>query len=215
MGRGRLLSGPQVSHRLSQRMDVLGRSAAAAADDARTESDGIAAKLREIFGRGTRINDTIAHALRESRVGHGGKRPPGAGQFLENGKNRLGTERAVGADGLHVFVREVRRDFPRAEAAERDAVFGKGHLRDDRQCGKRPDRVHGGQQDVEVGEGLEQEEIDAALFERQGLLAVHFADLIGGKIANLRGEGYRAHRTAISTSRAAASRASRATFTPR
>ena len=58
--------------------NVIGRGAAASADDARAKLGGLLGKKREIFGRRSRIDDAVADSLREAGVGHGRKRKRGA-----------------------------------------------------------------------------------------------------------------------------------------
>ena len=105
-------------HGLRHRADVLGRGAAATAQDARAEGRGFAGEEREIFGRRARIDDAVAHALGKSGVGHAlTRRSPMLAEAPRIGSSDLWAQRAVRADDLNVFVRQLRGGFGRTQVA--------------------------------------------------------------------------------------------------
>ncbi len=132
----------QRFHGFGHRANVRGRGAAAAAENANTERGRFASELRKIFRRGFRVNDAVAFALGESRVGHAADANViDAGKLAKNRKQRLRTQRAVRADDLHVFRFELRGRIGRAQIAVRSSLFGVRELRDDRQTRERTNRV--------------------------------------------------------------------------
>ena len=172
-----------------------GRRAAAAAENAHAEGGGFAREQRKIFRRRFRINDAVAFALGESGVGHAADaHVVDAGKFAaESASSDLRTERAVRADDLDVFIFELRGGIGRAQIAEGGAFFGVSELRDDRQTGKRANGVDGDEQLFDVGERFENEEIDAALFERERLLVENFQNFFRLGMARLHADAQRAH----------------------
>ncbi len=78
---------------------------------------------------------------------------------------------------------ELRREPLGRRAVERVAVLLGRHLRDDRQVGQRPHGVDRRADLVQVAEGLEDEEIDAALEQRLRLLAEVLARLVDAGLA--------------------------------
>ena len=129
-------------------MNVFGRRAAAAADDARAHGGCFSRKKREIFGRRSRIDDAIADALGKSGVGHSRNGTPGRGQTFENRQQRLRAERAIRADHLNILLRQARRCFRWADATEGVAFFGKRKLGHDRQRREGANRIDRRQQHI-------------------------------------------------------------------
>ena len=203
---------------LNHGANMFRRGAAASAQNSRAQDDGFARKQIEIFRRGFRIDHAIAGALRKSHVGHGAhrKRAGHRGEFLQNAQMVLRAHGAVRADHLHAALVQNRPGIFRPRAAEGAALFGVGHLGDDGQLRKRTNRIDRRHKFVGIAESFQDKKIHAAFFERLGLLAKNFLEMFRA--------WPRAHRRkmpsgpidpAIRTSCRAASRASRAIFTPR
>ena len=158
--------------RAADRRDLRGRRAAAAADDARPECARLGRELGEVLGRRVGIDDAAAddrdeadvrqRRERQVRVAHRGER-------VERGV-RAGA--VVVADRRHVEPGQPGGGLGGADAARGLGVLVEREQRHDRQRG---DAAHGRDGDlerVEVEEGLEHEEVDAAAFEDQRLLGV-------------------------------------------
>ena len=132
--------------------------------------------------------------LREAHVGHGRKRAVPSSESLQHGQQRLGAERAIDTDDLHIFLGQAGRRIGRARAAQCGALFGKSQLGHNGKRGKRAHRVNGRKQHLDIGESLQYEEIHAALLERLGLLAIDFKHLFAGRLAHFRSDGQRPDR---------------------
>ena len=117
-----------------------------------------------------------------------------AGELLKNGQQRLRSQCAIRADHLHVFIFQECGASEWTHVAESGAFFGVGELRNDGQAGKRADRFDGQQDFLDVGKRFEDEEIDAALFERQRLFVKNGQDLIRLRMARLHTDAERTDR---------------------
>ena len=165
---------------------VIRRCAATSTENTGSERHGFLRKKRKIFGRRVRINRAIANSLREAGVGHGGKRNRRlVCELPQDRQEPVRADRAVGADGLNVFVLELFPYFFGAATAEGRPFLRIGHLRDDRQTRKRADRLNRGELLLGVAESFEDKEIHAALFEGASLLLENREDLFRGQLTNL------------------------------
>ncbi len=104
-------------------------------------------------------------------------------------------ERAIGADDLHVFVFQQRGHRGGTQVAKNRAFFGERKLRDDGQARKGTDRVDGENNFLDVRKSFQDVEIDAALFESQGLLAKNRQDFVGLRMSRLYADAERADGT--------------------
>ena len=170
------------------------RRSAAAAQNAHAHRRGFAREQRKIFRRRLGINDAIAFALGKAGIGHAADaHVRDTGQFLQDGQKRLRAESAIGADYLDVFIFQLRGGVGGTQIAESGAFLGISELRDDRQTGKRAYGVDGDEQLFDVGKSFQNVEIDAALFQRQGLFVENFLNLFGLGMAGLHAQAERAH----------------------
>ena len=165
------LGGHGVDRRPHRRR-VLGRRAAAAADDRGAGGDHPRDHLAEVLGPG-RIHELALDALgqagvRLKRAGHDGAGRAGPHQRLETG---LRTGAAVDPDGVHARLRERGRRCGRSGSVGQQQILAEGHLRDHGQVAGAPDLLDRGQQRLEVAEGLAHEHVDAAFEEPFDLLA--------------------------------------------
>ena len=174
-----------------------GRRAAAAAQNARAHGGGFAREKRKIFRRRTRIDDAVAYALGKAGIGHAADADVrDSGQFLQNRQQGLRAERAVRADDLHIFMLPVARRLRRGASrrsvvpsSEKVSCATMGSAENERMASMAE------QQLFDVGKSFENEEIDAALFERQRLFAENFAGFLRGSgWRDCHADAQRAHR---------------------
>ena len=99
-------------------------------------------------------------------AGIGQRRQPQSGHrfhALNRFEHRGGANRTVDAQNGCPASFEFRSKLLRRRAVQRVAIFLGPHLRDDRQVRHRTHGVDGGADFVQIAEGLEDEQIDAAL----------------------------------------------------
>lgn len=190
--------GMQIFDGLDHGADVFRRAAAAASKDTHAERSSVAGKIREIIRRRFRINDAVANAFGESGIGHGAQRQfgiaGGISKLAENWQEKLRADGAIRANDLNVFRFHFRGGVFGARAVKRAAFFRKSELRDDGGFRKGADGVDGAEQFVEGAKRLENEEIDTALFESEGLFTENFADFFGRELFGLALDAKRANR---------------------
>src|SRR6266571_5311566 len=167
--------------------------AAAATQNAHAQRGRFARKERKIFRGRFRIDDAVAFTLGEARVGHGADaKVVDGGKLLQNRQQCLRAQRAIRADHLNILVFQLRRGIRRTDIAVGRAFFGVGELRHNGQAGKRANRINGDEQFFDVRKGFKDVEINAALFEREGLLVENVLNLTGLRMARLHAEAERA-----------------------
>ena len=155
--------------------DVLGRRPATAAHHAHVVHDEPPRVRRHVLGR-AEVDVAAFDIARLAGVGL--RREPAlrdGRHALDGVEHRGGTDGAVDADHRRAAALEVGCEALRRRAVQRVAVFLRRHLGDDWQAGHAPHGVDRRADFVEIAEGLEDEQIDAALHERMGLLAEEFA----------------------------------------
>src|SRR3984957_19472289 len=112
---------------LGHRVNVIRRSSAATAENARADFGRFLGEERKIFRRGSRVDRAVTNAFWESGVGHGGQRKGGMrGQMLQYRQEKLRTDGAICADGLNIFSFQFFPGVLRAGAAESGAFIGIG-----------------------------------------------------------------------------------------
>ena len=111
------------------------------------------------------------------------------------GSRYCGTDGAVGADGLDIFLLQLFPRVLRAHAAHRGAFLGVGHFGDDGKIREGANRVDCGEQLIEIAESFDEEKIDAALFESTGLLLENRENLVMRQVANLANDAERSDGT--------------------
>ena len=157
---------------LDHRVDVVGRRAATSADDLRARLHEMARVRRHVLGA------RHVHAASADVARHAGVRLRAEllarvrRHLLDALENRLRTDRAIEADDVGAPRVERAHDVLRRRAVRRETVGADRHLRDDRFA--RIDRACGANRLfdlVEIGERLENEQIDAAVDEPFHLLA--------------------------------------------
>ena len=128
----------KLFHRLGHGADVFRRCAAASAENPYAERCGILREVREIFRRRSRIDGAIAHAPRKADIGHRAARNRAVPRESSSsiGSSDCGPSVQFVPIDLDVRGRESRGSIRRTRAAIGGAIFGKSHLRDDRQIGK-------------------------------------------------------------------------------
>ena len=89
--------------------------------------------------------------------------------YLENLERHLRTDPAVDTDDVDAGTLERLHHLARFLRAQREAVFGEGHLGDDRQVGRFLRRADGREQLGEIGEGLQHQEVSAAFEQGRDL----------------------------------------------
>ena len=172
-------AGLPIEH-LAHGRDVLGRRAAAAADETRARVHHPAGVLGHVGGR-REVDETLVDPAREPGVRLDRERDAtGRRQhLLQHLVERARADRAVRAERLDAAPDEASRHVDRRAARERHALVRERHLRDDRQVGDGPHRLEGERDLGEIGERLDDERVHAALQERLGLLAERDARLLG------------------------------------
>jgi len=173
-----LLDGPR------DRGDLGRRRAAAAADHARAERTRLRRELGEVLGRGVGVDDPAAREAGEADVGERRERPAVA-HCLEGGKRGVQASTVVRADGGEVVVRKLRDSVGCRDAAEGLGVLVEGEHGDDRQARDALHRLDRRLQLVEVEEGLDHEEVDAAPVQERRLLGEDRAPLVRVELAEL------------------------------
>ena len=159
----------QRAHRLLDLADVLRRRPAAPADEADPVGDEAARVRRHVLGR-AEIDVAAFDLARLSGVrlrrqlDRRDAREP-----LDRFEHRRRTDAAVQPDDVGAPALELGHEGLRRRAVARVAVLLGRHLRDDRQVADRADGANRGADLVDVAEGLEHEEVDAALEERARL----------------------------------------------
>ena len=158
--------------------DVLGRRAAAAADDPRAGVEEAGHGVGEVLRAGG-VDELARHALRQAGVGDDAACQTGrrAAHLRQRVEADLRADAAVDADRVDAGLRERGRRGLRAGAVDGDQVLAEGHLGDDRQVGQRLGLLDADQQLAQVAERLEQQEVDAALEQALDLLAERGADV--------------------------------------
>ena len=151
--------------------DVLGCRAATATDETDSKSHEAPRVRGHVIGR-AQVEIAALDVARLARVGLGCE---WRGDDLRDPLDRLEHRRRTHAAVETHYVRAAR-DQDRCELLRRDAVqavpvFLRGHLRHDGQVGDRANGGDRGADFVEIPEGLEHEQIDAAGLQRLGLFA--------------------------------------------
>ena len=119
---------------------VLGRGAAAAADDAGAGLDELAGVVGEVLGR-RGVDEAVVDVLREAGVRHGGEADRRRGRHaLDDFERVVRAEAAVDAGDIGAERGGDVRDFVRRLAAERAVVALEGALGDDRAGRRRTSR---------------------------------------------------------------------------
>src|SRR6185312_15805472 len=157
-------------------MDVVGGRAAAAADDLGAGLDEMARVSRHVLGA-RHVHAAAADVARHAGIGLRAQLAARVRRHLLDAfENRLRTDRAIDADHVGAPGVERARDRVRRSAVRREAVGADRHLRDEGLArigvARREDRLL---DLVEVGKGLEDEQIDAAVDETGHLLAKDLA----------------------------------------
>ena len=162
----------QGTHTLYHRRDVLGRCSAAAADDLGPCLDEVMRVGRHVL-RARHVHAAPAHIARHSGVRLRAQLAPAHRRhLLDRVENDLWADRTIEAD--HIGAEGVQRlgeIFDRYSVRSM-AIRPNGHLRDDRNR-----RIHFVSREnrlfdlVHIGEGLENEQVAAAILERLELLA--------------------------------------------
>ena len=152
------------------RGDLGRRRPAAAADDARSELACMSGELLEVLGRCVREDHALSREAREADIRKRCERLPALGHPLECPERGLQPEAVVGTDRGDVDIRQRPRCLLRRHAAERVGVLVEGEQAYDRQCRDASNRADGGEELVEVEEGLDHEQVDAATLEQLCLL---------------------------------------------
>ena len=179
---------------LRHRRGVGGRGAAAAADHRRPRIEQLADDGPEV-GRFRRVDEAALEALRKAGVGHdraGRLARTGRAELAERVEAGEGADPAVDAHRVHAGVRERREGHGGGGAVGEHEGLAEGHRRDQRHVRRAPGLRHGEQEVMEVEEGLDDQEIDAALEEAIDLLAVDRPD--GGVVRVAQLAGGRAER---------------------
>jgi hypothetical protein len=165
-GHGRLAL---LLDRARDRCDLGRRRPAAAADDAGAERAGLRRELREVLGRRVRVDDAAAGEAGEPDVRERGERPS-VPHRLERSERRVQAGAVVGPDGGQVVIRQALDRVPGGDPAERLRVLVEGEHGHDREARDALDGLDRGGQLVQVEEGLDHEEVDAAAVEELRLL---------------------------------------------
>ena len=173
-GLDRGVAGLQRTRFAADGLDVLGRSAAAAADDAHAGPQHAARVLRHVLGR-AQVEIASFDFGRLAGIGHGAERLAGqALHALERFEHGLRADRAVQAD--HVGRRLIQElgEGCRARAVEQVAVVVDGHLRDQHgiAAGDFARRQERFAQFVDMQKSLEHQQVDALFHERLDLFAI-------------------------------------------
>ena len=148
---------------LSDRRDVHGGGSAAPADDHRSRLHHLAGVEGHVLGGG-HVQVPALQQGREPRVGLSGERRAGVrGHLLDEVEHRDRADAAVGPDDVHPGRLEGGGHLGRPVTVPGPAVLREAHLRDDREIGGRPRRADSLQQFLQIGEGLEDEHVGAAL----------------------------------------------------
>ena len=145
-------------------------------------------ELGEVLGRRVREDHALACQARQAHVGERGEGLAAAGHALDRAERGLEPDAVVGADRDDVVRCERRGGLLRRDPAEGLRVLVEREEGDDRQCGHAPHGSDRREQLVELVEGLDHEQVDAAALEELRLLGEH-----GGAVL---------HRTAERTDRA-------------
>ena len=130
-------------------------------------------ELREVLGRRVREDDALAGEACEADVRQRGQRLAAVAHSLDRAQRCLQAEPVIRADRRDVEIDEGARGILRGHAAQRLGVLVERQQADDR---KRRDPPYGRDRDkqlVEVVEGLDHEEVDAAALEQPRLLGEH------------------------------------------
>ncbi len=149
---------------------MLRRRAAAAADESNAVGDEAARVRGHVFGR-AQVDVAAFDLARLAGVGlrrelHG--RDPC--QALDRLEHRRRTDAAVEPDDIRSPALELGHERLRRRAVARVAIFLGRHLGNDRQVADRAHATNGSADLVDVAEGLEHEQVDAAVDEGTRLL---------------------------------------------
>ena len=147
-----------------------------------------------------RVDEAALQALRQAGVGHhrAGRLALAGGPELASASRqaRGPTPQLTPTASTPAPVSAARASAGRRPVGEHQ-VLAERHRRDQRHVGRTPGLLDGEQQVVEVEEGLDDQEVDAALEEPVDLLAVHRADRGVVRVAQLaRGRAERADAAA-------------------
>ena len=180
-------SGLDAGHRVCDRGDVVGRGAAAASGE--VEEAG----SREVAdGGGHRLGREVVAAELVGEPGVGVAADVGLadrGELLQVGPERVGAERAVEPEGEGRRVAQgVVEGLGGLPGEGAPALVGDGAGDHEGQGGAGPvellqDREEGGLRVQGVEDGLDHEDVGAALDQRAGLFAVRAAQLLEGDVA--------------------------------
>ena len=177
-----LIARHQRADAIDERLDVLGRRAAAAADELRAGLNEVARVARHVLG--------ARHVHRAPRdiAWHAGVRLRAQlplrhrGHALDRLEDRLRPHRAIEADDIRAPLVERARDILGRRAEGRESVLADRHLRDhrrrERELARRGERLL---DLAKVAEGLEEKAVRAALEERVHLLAEVIARLLAAR----------------------------------
>ncbi len=175
--------GRELFHGQRDLTDVFGCRAAAAPDQAHAAGDEAARVRRHVLGR-TQVDVPALDVARLAgvglrRQGHAARR----GEAFDGLEHRRRADAAVDAHDVGAAGHQGRAELLRRRAVEAVAVFlgrDQGH---DRQLADGAHGVHGGGGLVPVAEGLEHQQVHAALDQRGGLLAKDFPRLVDAGLA--------------------------------
>ncbi len=180
-----------VQHR-AHRADVIGRGAAAAADDRSARLQETPRKLAEVFGRG-RIDQARAHVLRPAGIGlnrheRAAVRLQRVARESQHHRQQSGrADAAIRADHIDFEFAQFARHLLGHVAQRRAAVFGERHLSDDGQAGIHfacsPNRLY---HLVEVAERLYHQRVDVRFIQRGDLFLESSECLAGADAAQRR-----------------------------
>src|SRR5208283_4710059 len=167
--------------------------AAAAAQNAYARFGGFAREERKIFRRRLGVNDAVALFFGEPGIRHAAHtHSVYTGEFAQNRQQRLRAQRAVRADYLYVFVLQHGGREERVHIPVGGAFLGVRQLRHNRQARERADGVNRQHQLIDIRKRFQDEEIDAAFFQRQRLFVKNIDDFIGFRMARLHTDAQRA-----------------------
>ncbi len=165
--------------RRGDRRDLGRGRPAAAADHAGAEVPCVRGELREVLRRRVRVDDAVAGHARETDVRHRGEREPVAVHLAQRGEGGLDAGAVIRADRGHAEVAEAFSGVSGGEPRERFCARVERQHCEHRQGGDAADGLDRRLELVELEEGLDGEEVDAAALEDGGLLGEDLLALVG------------------------------------
>ena len=136
-------------------------------------------ELGEVLGRGVRVDDAVAGHAGEADVGHCGEREAVAVHLAERGEGGLDARAVVRADRGDAELAEAFRGACGRDPGERFRARVEREHGEHRERGDGADRFDRRFELVQLEEGLDGEEVDAAALEDGRLLGEDLEALVG------------------------------------